>query len=113
MKKNRHLLLLALIFGCTSPIQISNQTSSKNHEITEGELLSHIKFLSDDKRMGRFPGTQGSEEAIKYIINNLQSSNVLPAGTEGFLQPFEFVTGIKADNDTRLAIEGNNLRLNK
>ena len=113
MKKNRHLLLLALIFGCTSPIQISNQTSSNNHEITEGELLSHIKFLSDDKRMGRFPGTQGSEEAIKYIINNLQSSNVLPAGTEGFLQPFEFVTGIKADNDTRLAIEGNNLRLNK
>ena len=113
MKNRHHFFLLILIFGCTNSIQVSNETLSSKPEITEAELLSHIKYLSADERTGRFPGTQGSKEAIDYISNKFKSSDVTPAGTDGFLQPFEFITGIKVDNTTRLTTGLNSAILNK
>ena len=64
MKNRHHFFLLILIFGCTNSIQVSNETLSSKPEITEAELLSHIKYLSADERTGRFPGTKGYKEAI-------------------------------------------------
>jgi len=113
MIKSGYLVLLTLSIGCTNPIKILNQASSNNPEITESELLAHIKYLSDNKRTGRFPGTEGSKEAVEYISNNFKANNLLPGGTEGFLQPFEFITGIKAGNETRLVVDGRSLTLNK
>ena len=113
MKNRHHFFLLILIFGCTNSIQVSNETLSSKPEITEAELLSHIKYLSADERTGRFPGTQGSKEAIDYISNKFKSSDVTPAGTDGFLQPFEFITGIKVDNTTRLTTGLNSAILHK
>ena len=113
MKNHCHFFLLILIFGCTNSIQVLNETFSSNPEVSEVELLSHIKYLSADERMGRFPGTKGSDETIQYIIKNFKANGVLPVGVDGFLQPFEFTTGIKVDNTTRLNIESNSVELSK
>ena len=113
MKNSTYFILLTLIVGCSNPIKISNQTPSHDPKITEAELLAHIKYLSDNKREGRFPGSQGSKEAIDYISKQFKTNNILPGGTKDFLQPFEFIAGIKADKDTRLVLEGKGLRLNK
>jgi len=113
MKNSTYFILLTLIVGCSNPIKISNQTPSHDPKITEAELLAHIKYLSDNKREGRFPGSQGSKEAIDYISKQFKTNNILPGGTKDFLQPFEFIAGIKADNDTRLVLDGKDLSLNK
>ncbi|MDB9722351.1 M28 family peptidase [Candidatus Marinimicrobia bacterium] len=113
MKNSTYFILLTLIVGCSNSIKISNQTPSHEPKITEAELLAHIKYLSDNKREGRFPGSQGSKEAIDYISKQFKTNNILPGGTKDFLQPFEFIAGIKADNDTRLVLDGKDLSLNK
>ena len=113
MKNSIYFILLTLIVGCSNPIKISNQRPSHDPRITEAELLAHIKYLSDNKREGRFPGSLGSKEAIDYISKQFKTNNILPGGTKDFLQPFEFIAGIKADNDTRLVLDGKDLSLNK
>ena len=113
MKNSIYFILLTLIVGCSNPIKTSNQMPSHDPKITEAELLAHIKYLSDNKREGRFPGSQGSKEAIDYISKQFKTNNILPGGTKDFLQPFEFIAGIKADNDTRLVLDGKDLSLNK
>ena len=113
MKNSTYFILLTLIVGCSNPIKILNQMPSHDPKITEAELLAHIKYLSDNKREGRFPGSQGSKEAIDYISKQFKTNNILPGGTKDFLQPFEFIAGIKADNDTRLVLDGKDLSLNK
>ena len=53
---------LVIFAGCSL---VSNQSPAENlnPEITANEILDHIKYLSDDKREGRFPGSKGSQEA--------------------------------------------------
>ena len=41
-------------------------------EIIESDIMKHIRFLSDDDRAGRYPGTRGSRDVISYLINNLK-----------------------------------------
>ena len=40
--------------------------------------MKHIRFLADDKRAGRYPGTRESKDVISYLINNLKSYGVQP-----------------------------------
>ena len=42
-------------------------------EITEDEIMSHIRYLSHENRAGRLPGTRGSKDAIAYIVKTLKS----------------------------------------
>lgn len=48
---------------------------------------SHVRFLADDKLEGRKPGTQGYEEAARYVAGEFDKLKLRPAGTKGFFQP--------------------------
>jgi hypothetical protein len=107
-----YLLLLAILTGCSQlPKSISPlQTSS---EVSATDLLNHIKYLSDDERAGRYPGSKGSQEAVNYIVDNFKAKDVLPAGTNGFLQPFEFIIGINFGGQNYLSNQDENYVINK
>ncbi len=96
---------LVIFAGCSL---VSNQSPAENlnPEITANEILDHIKYLSDDKREGRFPGSKGSQEAIEYIVNHFKKDGLEPAGSNGFLQPFEFIVGIDYGEVNQLEIDG-------
>ena len=96
---------LVIFTGC-SPVSNQAPAESLNPEITANEILDHIKFLSDDKREGRFPGSNGSQEAIEYIVNHFKKDGLEPAGSNGFLQPFEFIVGIDYGEVNQLEIAG-------
>lgn len=57
----------------------------------EGKLWwSHVQFLADDKLQGRDIGTDGFEQAAKYVIGQFQQLGLKPAGDAGYRQAVKF-----------------------
>ncbi len=59
--------------------------------ITADAIRAHVRFLASDLLEGRGPGTRGDALAESYIASQLEAMGLRPAGTQGFLQPFEMV----------------------
>lgn len=105
MKRTLYYLLpLVILAGC-SQLPKSTTPSQTNPEVSATDLLNHIKYLSDDKRAGRYPGSKGSRDATNYIVDNFRANGLLPAGTDGFLQPFEFITGLNLGEQNHLSTQ--------
>ncbi|MEI7669722.1 MAG: hypothetical protein WCJ33_06550 [Pseudomonadota bacterium] len=90
------MLLAVLIFAA---IKSNAQVDLINH------LKQHIYTLAADSLDGRCAGTEGEKKAQHYIINQLKEIGVAPKGEGGFLQPFEFNSGIKYTGDCKLEID--------
>ena len=74
-------------------------------DISKTDILEHIKFLSDDKRAGRYPGTRQSRDVIAYLINQLKTYGVQPAGENGsFKQTFSILDSVKTVSYTHLTL---------
>ena len=59
--------------------------------ITADAIRAHVRFLASDLLEGRGPGTRGDALAQSYIAAQLEALGLRPAGTQGFLQPFDIV----------------------
>lgn len=87
---------------------------NRSSDITEKDIVEHIRFLSNDKRAGRYPGTRGSKDVIAYLINQLKSYGIQPAG-EGasFKQTFSILDSVKIGRNNSLAINNRPLNIEK
>src|SRR5687768_13359017 len=57
--------------------------------ITSDELYQHVAVLADDVYEGREAGSRGGHAAANYIVKELRSHGLKPAGTNGdFIQSF-------------------------
>ncbi len=91
-------LLIAINFANAYPVD--SLELARNNEVTKEELFQHLKFLSDDKLEGRFPGTAGDIVAREYIINEFKKYGLKPGNGNSFLQFFTFRRGFKiTDNN--------------
>lgn len=81
-------------------------------EKSKNLLGEHVEYLADDKLEGRLTGTAGEKMALDYIIDQFRSIKLLPAGTEGYTQAFEFTRDITPTDKTQLTIDGQQLVLN-
>src|SRR5882757_7693805 len=63
-----------------------------------------VKFLADDKLEGRETGSPGLHQAQEYVIGQLKSLGVKPAGTNGYYQPVKFVVREISERDSSLAL---------
>jgi hypothetical protein len=99
---NRILITLLLLTFVISGFNFSG----KNPKITSGEIIEHIKYLSSDALAGRFPGTKGDSLTEAYIINELKSYKIKPAGENGYKQPFTFTSEIKPGENNKLILNG-------
>jgi len=63
--------------------------------ISVEQITRHIQFLASDKLQGRRTGTTENEQAANYIARQFQSYGLKPASASGFLQAFNFVSGVK------------------
>jgi Peptidase family M28 len=56
-------------------------------ELPDKEAIkSRIKYLADDKLLGRKPGTPGFQMAVDYVIDQFKQLGIEPKGDEGYLQ---------------------------
>ena len=76
-------------------VLIISRSKTSSSEITEDEIMNHIRYLSHENREGRLPGTRGSKDVIAYLIKNLKSYGVRPAFGKSYTQSFNIQTGIK------------------
>ena len=76
-------------------VLVVSRDNTSSPEITEDEIMTHIRYLSHDNRKGRLPGTRGSKDAIAYLIKNFKSYGVKPAFGKSYTQPFDIKTGVQ------------------
>ena len=74
-------------------------------------LERHVAVLASDSLEGREIGTIGEWKAAQYIISVFKSAGLSAAGSDGYLQPFEFTKRIDLGRNCRLAINGTSLQL--
>ena len=83
------------------------------YEITADSLRHHVYVLAADSMEGRRVGTTGEWMAAQYLISVLKSAGVTPGGTDGYLQPFDFVADVVVGDSTHLVINGVDMKLDE
>ena len=87
MTENKRILstiLIILVVGlCFYSLREIGPSNIGKEKISSDDIMKHIRFLADDKRAGRYPGTRESRDVISYLINNLKSYGVQPGGERG------------------------------
>jgi hypothetical protein len=69
-------LLLATVL-LTAPMLAHAADAPK---IDPAKLSAHIKVLASDEFEGRGPATQGEKKAVAYIVDQMKSIGLAPAG---------------------------------
>ena len=105
------IILISIFSGCTQRPEESVNVNT-NSKITEVDLMNHIKYLADDKRAGRYPGTVGSKEAVDYIVDHFRDYGLSPAGSNGYLQNFDFITGINLGEKNNFTVDEERYQVN-
>jgi len=65
--------------------------------VSAAEISAHTRFLADDLLEGRFPGTRGSELAIRYLVAQMEAMGLQPGvpaqdgGAPSWVQPVPHV----------------------
>ena len=118
MTENKSLLstiLVIIIVGlCFFWFRQAGPGLNGTSDISENDIVKHIRFLSDDKRAGRYPGTRGSKDVIAYLINQLKSYGVQPAGEgSSFKQTFSILDSVKIGRNNSLKINDRPLNIEK
>jgi hypothetical protein len=68
---------------------------------------AHVRFLADDALEGRETGSAGHRKAAAYVAAELQKAGVLPAGSDGYLQPVRFRSRRILEDQSSLALVRN------
>ncbi len=90
-------------------ILIITGNNSSAAEITEDEIMNHIRYLSHENREGRLPGTRGSKDVIAYLVKNFKSFGVKPGIKGSYAQPFDIQTGIQLGKENMLVVKKDSL----
>jgi aminopeptidase YwaD len=82
---------------------LDKATNGGATQISAERIIRHIQFLASDKLQGRRTGTPAADEAAAYIAKEFQSYGLKPASA-GFLEPFDFVAGVKLGSQTTFRV---------
>jgi len=69
--------------GIAQQIKLSPNVKKALATVDSAEIKADIKYLADDKLLGRMPGTPGYQTAVNYVVARLKGLNVKPAGEKG------------------------------
>jgi hypothetical protein len=86
---------------------------ANSYEITSDSIFKHVSVLADDSLEGRQVGEIGEYKAGLYIGNLFKSVGLLPMGTDGFFQPYDFIKSIDLGEKNYLLVNGNELTINE
>ena len=116
MTENKRILstiLIILVVGlCFYSLREIGPGDIGAEEISSDDIMKHIRFLADDKRAGRYPGTRESRDVISYLINHLKSYGIQPGGESGsFKQTFSILDSVKLGENNSLTINSKPMNL--
>jgi aminopeptidase YwaD len=104
------LVLAPLVPACSAPGHPEASHASGSATAPEaGRLAQDVRWLADDKRDGRRAGTPGEAQAAHWIAQRLEALGFAPAGSDGYLQPFEVPLPARAGGSSGLTVNGSAL----
>jgi len=95
----------------TAPLLAITSAAAAEYRITADSIHHHIAVLAHDSLEGRQVGEPGEWKAAQYLISVFRRAGLEPKGTDGYLQPLEFVKAIDLGDDNLLTVNGVELRL--
>ena len=112
MNQNNQSLYLFSFIVLLGLYLIQLKKSKDFPEITENEIMSHIRYLSHESRSGRYPGTKGSKDVIAYLVKEFKSYGIKPGLNKSFVQPFDMTTDLEIDKNSFATLNNDTLKLN-
>ncbi|HET9529386.1 MAG TPA: hypothetical protein VFQ92_03485, partial [Blastocatellia bacterium] len=103
MKMKRAWMLFAALALLSFPTGITHrpvtataalQSAARDARVSAERIAAHVRHLASEKLQGRRTGTEGADQAGRYIAEQFRSAGLKPPQS-GFLQPFSFVAGVK------------------
>jgi hypothetical protein len=88
---SRPALLIAVAAWTIAPPIAHTQTATAERAtryVDRDRLMRDVRTLSDAAFEGRAPGTAGGIKAREWIVGQFRDARLMPAGSDGFLQPF-------------------------
>jgi Peptidase family M28/PA domain len=87
------LFLVSVLFG-TGTSLLAQEVKLNSKELDpvlanadKAQIRERIKYLADDKLLGRLPGTEGYKMAVDFVVKELKALGVKPKGeANGYLQ---------------------------
>ncbi len=101
MRTRRFLLSAALILTGVC----SNLFAQVPATLEGMRLYKHVEYLASDSCTGRAPGTRGIENAAAYLIDQLKTFQVQPAGRDGYRDTFRLTSGVTLGADNSVTYE--------
>ena len=95
----------AVLAGCVSTSNTSNDIQTAYNSINETQLAEHIKTLASDEFEGRAPSSKGEELTLAYLTKHFKALGYEPGNGDSFFQEVPLVS-IEADSDMELVIGG-------
>jgi Zn-dependent M28 family amino/carboxypeptidase len=95
----------AVLAGCVSTSNTSNDIQAAYNSINETQLAEHIKTLASDEFEGRAPSSKGEELTLAYLKKHFKALGYEPGNGDSFFQEVPLVS-IEADSDMELVIGG-------
>ena len=90
------ILALVSLAACSPPAEETSRTAPDVETgdtytrslsvITRENLEGHLDFLADDARKGRMTGTEGYDDAARYVARQFEALGLTPGGDEGWYQ---------------------------
>ena len=79
--------LFSTVHALAQDIKISKRIKLAMDRVDTNTIRAHIAYLADDKLKGRYPGTEGFQTAVDYVIDQYKKIGLQPAGdNNGFTQ---------------------------
>ena len=116
MSENRRLLFFFfLIIGIGVALFVTKNrgfSPSNSPNILPNEIMDHIRYLSDDERKGRYPGTMESRDIISYIIKQFRSYGIRPGvSKKSYTQSFDLTDELELGENNFMVLNGDTLVL--
>ncbi|HTZ31466.1 MAG TPA: M28 family peptidase [Methylomirabilota bacterium] len=91
-----------LLFAAS--LVFASPTSTQLAPASPQRYIADVKTLTAPKMEGRGDGTKGLTRAEHTVLSRYKSLGLLPAGKNGYLQPFVVTTGAKLNGTNRLTV---------
>jgi len=104
--KKVYLFSICLLPLCVfaQKVAITKSVEQAMNRVDTNTIRNHIAYLADDKLKGRYPGTEGYQMAVDYVIDQYKQMGVAPGGDAGGFTQKLILRKSEVENATAIAV---------
>lgn len=93
--------LVAVLAGAVPRLLAQGREVTSADQAAGQAWWAQVKTLADDRMEGRLTGSEGYMRAARYVVSQIDTMGLQPAGVNGYYQPVKFdVTRVIADKSS-------------